>query len=422
MAHILIVDDEPTVLSFMRTLLEREGHEVTTAQGGVKGKDELARQNFDLMITDYMMEPVDGMELLHHVQEVCPQMPAVMISGYCTVQNAVEVLKSGAFDYLPKPVKIDDLKEIVRRALAYHDAMVRRPTQDVRLGPGGLVAESKAMQTVCDMVRRLIPTDMPALLVGEKGAGKERVARVIHEEGKRQGKPFEVISADQDATAVAERLNEPKGEGALYLPEVSSLPLPLQEALAKNLGHAGSVRVLAGSSVPLDPLVAEGEFSGALLQRLSVFTLELPPFAERPEDVLGLTHTFLRGRVEPGGQAVELDPDVEILFENYTWPGNGDELESVLEEALPRADGTRLATAALPESLTSAVDLVRVKERQRAQFADLKGQSLKSFLRSREKEYLSTVMEAVGDDKEAAVEKLQIDPGGLARHLSSDAD
>lgn len=441
MSRILVVDDEPAVLRFLQTLLQRESYEVTVAPSGEQALSELGFGTFDLMITDCVMSPMDGMELLRVAQRDYPDMPVVMISGFSTVENAVEVLKAGAFDYLPKPVKVEDLKALLRRALEYHDVMTQRQAKQVRLGPGGLVAESPAMETVCEMIQRIVPTDTPVLLLGEPGSGKKKIARTIHDLGTHRDHPFLVVdcAVRPDAElalklfAPAKPANEAAGEdapdvegGTLYLEEIGSLPLDLQDLLILLLSASvhgtdwPPARIIAGSSDPLPSMVEKGNFRQELYQRLSVFNVAIPPLRERPADVLGLTHHLLKQRDATGAGTCTLRADAELVLEHYAWPGNATELVNVVQSAVERAVEGVVEVEDLPPMLAQVVDVEAIKQAKKMQLQEYKGRALKAFLRSKEKEYLSAVLDSVNDDKEEAARKLQVAPGSFDRYLSDD--
>ena len=431
------------VLSFMTALLTRDGYEVETANGGEAAQQLLSEGSFGLMITDFMMSPMDGLELMKFCTESYPGMPTVMISGYCTVENAIDVLKAGAFDYLPKPVKVPDLRDVVERAFAFQDSLERKEERKVHLGLGSIVAESSAMREVCQTVQRLLPTRTHSLILGPPGSGKELIARTIHEKGVSSHGPFMRIDcANKDAKTLEGELFgvrtpdlAPTGAfrnamgGTLYLSEIGSLPLALQERLARILtsdhASAGSqagtslqVQVCAGSHDPLESMAIKGNFCGTLYQRLRPFSMVLPPLRERTEDILGLARYSL-GHRNSNPDAMCMDADVELIIENYAWPGNVAELMETLDEARKQAGDSIVKAEHLPQRITSQVNLENLKARRHSELAEYKGKMLKAFLRDKEKEYLEAVVESE-ESKEAAAEKLELDPDGLDRHISGD--
>lgn len=442
MSRILVVDDEPTVLSFMTALLTRDGYEVVTASGGDEAVRLLNDGPCDLLITDYMMNPMNGMELLLYCQDAFPNMPTVMISGYCTVENAIQVLKAGAFDYLPKPVKVNELREVVGRAVSYQSSLERRHEHKVNLGLGLIVAESAAMRKVCTTIERLLPTRTHCLIMGPEGTGKELVARTIHDCGVAKDGPF--IRVDCTKRPETELENElfgprtpdtqPSGVfqtalgGTLYLSEIGSLPFPLQERLDRILAsdhstdaHRGgsriAVQICAGSHDPLEAMGVNGNFSGGLYQRLRPFSMVIPPLRERPEDVLGLAcYCLNRGHASETTLPC-MDSDAELVIEHYPWPGNSAELIAAVTEAREKAGVRQITVDDLPQKIVAHVNVESLRERHKMDLAESKGKMLKSFLREKERGYLQSVVDSTGGKEEAA-KKLHLDASGLDRHIS----
>jgi two-component system response regulator PilR (NtrC family) len=195
---ILLVDDEPSILSVLSTLLKAEGYEVTVASGGEDAKEELSQNDYDLMISDIRMSPVNGMDLLRKVHDERPGMSVIMLTAYGSVETAIDALKLGAFDYVTKPFKVDELLITVQRALEYNKAITENADLKAQLGTRyhleSIVAESASMQSVCDMIRRVAPTDTTILIYGDSGTGKELVAKAIHAYSRRKGKEFLAVN------------------------------------------------------------------------------------------------------------------------------------------------------------------------------------------------------------------------------------
>ncbi|RKX30602.1 MAG: sigma-54-dependent Fis family transcriptional regulator, partial [Verrucomicrobia bacterium] len=335
MAKILLVDDEPSILSVLSTLLKAEGHEVTPALGGEKGKELLAKEEFDLMISDIRMADMDGMQLLRLARKEQPQMAVIMITAYGSVETAVEAMKQGAFDYVTKPFKVDELLITVQRALEYATAVKEnvdlKAKLEARYRFENIVAESPAMRKVCEMIERVAHTDATVLIIGESGTGKELVAKAIHAHSKRKKNKFVPINcaalpeplleselfghvkgAFTGATANKEGLFEVANGGTLLLDEIGSMPLSIQGKLLralqeKEIRRVGGtetikvdVRVLAATNTPLEKLIEEGKFREDLYYRLSVIPIEIAPLRERPEDIMPLVYHVLRQEVGEG--------------------------------------------------------------------------------------------------------------------------
>jgi DNA-binding NtrC family response regulator len=198
MARILLVDDEPSILNVLSTLLKQEGHDAVPVRGGEKAMDILKTDHFDLMISDIRMVPVDGMELLKFARREKPSMAVIMLTAYGSVETAVEAMKEGAFDYVTKPFKVDELLITVERALRYHNVLKENVQLKAQLESryrfDNIVAESPAMRKVCEMIERVAPTDTTVLILGESGVGKEVVAKAIHAQSSRRNKSFMPIN------------------------------------------------------------------------------------------------------------------------------------------------------------------------------------------------------------------------------------
>jgi two-component system response regulator PilR (NtrC family) len=449
MSRILVVDDEPAVLKFLGTILARDGHEVLSALSGADALRQLKATPCDLLLTDHNMDPMDGVELLIEAQRQQEDLPVVLISGYGTVNKAVDALKAGAFDYLPKPVKVPELLETVRRALEFHDKLARRHTYRTAPGSehalGDLIAYSPAMAQVCEMIRRVAATDLPVLVLGEGGVGKKLVARTIHGQSRRAGHMFVQVDCAHRPESELEALLFHAGSregragtaaqssalvraagGTLFLAEVGSLPLGLQERLASVLSDSApsddqphGVRMLASSRDPLIQMMEKGTFREDLYRRLGILPLRVPPLRERPEDILPLAFRLLQKMVGAGQEVPRLSADVELLLSAGAWPGNGAELQKILSEALPHLRDGMLDLPSLPARLLNTVDMAALREQRRMKLGEYRGLALKNFLAEKERQYLQSVMTYVKDDPEEAARKLNISAEVLARHLSN---
>jgi len=453
MARILLVDDEPSILSVLSTLLRAEGYEVVPALGGEKALEELKGKPFDLMISDIRMSPIDGMQLLKAARKDWPKMAVLMITAYGSVETAVGAMKVGAFDYITKPFKVDELLITVQRALEYNNAMAENVTLksqlEARYQFENIVAESPAMRKVCEMIERVAPTDATVLIQGESGTGKELVAKAIHSYSKRKNGRFVAINcaampepllesemfghvkgAFTGASSDKEGLFEVAAGGTLFLDEIGSMPLSiqgkllrvLQEREIRRVGGTATVpvdvRVLAASNCMLESLIEEGRFREDLYYRLSVIPIEVAPLTQRKEDILPLVYHFLRTEIGPGKDLPEIDSDAQLILENYTWPGNVRELENAIRHAVTFAKGGKITVADLPAKISATVPATPAAASSPS--AQYKGKSLKAFLRTKEKEYLSQVLETSGGDKEAAAKALKISLATLYRKLPED--
>ncbi len=454
MAKILLVDDEPSILSVLSVLLKAEGYEVMPIDAGEKAAELLKSTQFDLMISDICMRPLDGMALLKLAREEQPSMSVLMITGYGSVETAVEALKMGAFDYITKPFKVDELLITVQRALEYNKVLTENINLKAQLTGRyrfeNIIAESPAMRNVCEMIERIAPTDTTVLIYGESGTGKELVAKAIHAYSLRKNNKFlplncaalpealleselfgHVKGAFTGASADKEGLFEVAHGGTILLDEIGSLSLNIQAKLLRvlqdkeirrvggNDSIAVDVRVLAATNSRLETLMEQGAFREDLYYRLSVIPLEIKPLRERIEDILPLFYHFLR--LELGAEQTEIpniEPEVLQVLERYPWPGNVRELENAIKHALTFTRDNLISLDSLPakilqEQPTSGSALPR---------DDVRGKSLKAFLRMKEKEYLNFVLKNLSGDKQKTAKALKISLATLYRKLPEPKD
>ena len=377
MAQLLIIEDEQVLAKNMARFFERQGHDVSVAHDGPAGL-ALARDVLpDVVVVDFQLPGMDGVEVIKALRLLDDQMRIVMVTGHGTVAVAVEAMRAGSMDILTKPVTLESLREVVeravsqrneRRALTYYKEREKQGT-----GLDNLVGDSPAMQQLRTMLQALAahePTDRsaapPILILGETGTGKELVARACHLAGPRASAPFVEVNcaalpshlieaelfgyekgAFTDAKARKIGLFEAADGGVLFLDELAELDLALQAKLLRVLENLRvrrlgalqdrqvNVRVVAATNQDLNALVAAGKFRSDLLYRLSVFTLKLPPLRERGQDVLGLTGFFLAQLARRYARSVPtLTPQAQVALTQHPWPGNVRELRNVLERAV----------------------------------------------------------------------------------------
>ncbi len=451
MSRVLLVDDEPSILSVLSALLKAESYEVTPVLGGEKAREMLRSEIFDLMISDIRMSPVNGMELLRQAHEERPQMPVIMLTAYGSVETAIEALKLGAFDYVTKPFKVDELLITVQRALDYSTALNENASLKAQLGTRyqleNIVAESPAMKAVCEMIRKVAPTDATVLVYGESGTGKEVVAKAIHALSQRKKKSFLAVNcaalpepllesemfghmkgAFTGATANKEGLFETACGGTIFLDEIGSMPQSIQGKLLrvlqeKEIRRVGGnetipidARVLAATNVRLENLLQEGKFREDLYYRLSVIPIEIKPLRERTEDIMPLVYHFLQREAKDRQPAPKVDPEACALLESYSWPGNVRELENAIKHALTFAQEGNIVRDVLPARITASASGLMPKSGETID--DLgKCKSLKAFLRAKEKDYLKQILTYTGGDKEKAAKALKISLATLYRKL-----
>ncbi len=451
MPRILIVDDEPSILSVLGTLLKAQSHEVTPARSGEAALTLLKQQSFDLMISDIRMGSMDGMQLLQQVRREHPGLAVIMLTAFGTVETAVEAMKEGAFDYVTKPFKVDELLITVQRALQYQNLVSENKALKEELAGRyqfeNIVSESPGMRKVCEMIERVAPTDTTVLVLGESGTGKELVAKAIHAHSTRKQQNFLPINcaalpepllesemfghakgAFTGATAHKVGLFEAANGGTIFLDEIGSMPLSIQAKLLrvlqdKEVRRVGSnenipinVRVLAATNDRLENLIAQGKFREDLFYRFSVITIEIPPLRTRPEDILPLIKHILRRELGKDKPLPVLAPEAQRILETYTWPGNVRELENAIRHALTFAGSNEITKDVLP---VKVVDACAAGKGGAAPAAaeDFRGKSLKIFLRKKEQEYLLQIINSMGGDKEKAAKALNISLATLYRKI-----
>ncbi len=451
MSRILVVDDEPSILNVLATLLRKQGHEVVPSGGGEGAIELVRKESFDLMLSDIKMEPVNGLELLRAMRDANPGTSVILLTGYGSIKTAVEAMKGGAFDYVTKPFKVDELLLTVDRALRYHDVMnenVQLKEQlEGRYRLENIVAQSASMRKVCDMIERVAPTDATALIIGESGTGKELVAKAIHAYSKRKGKPFvpvncaampepllesemfgHVKGAFTGASAQKEGLFEAAAGGTIFLDEIGAMPLSiqakflrvLQDKHIRKVGGTESypidVRVIAATNEPLERKIDKDEFREDLYYRISVIPITIAPLRDRREDILPLVSVFVHNESRAESEKIGIDQAAQQVLEAYDWPGNVRELENAVRHALTFAKDNRIRREDLPAKVLDAVGHLGADAAQR-EAEDFRGKSLKAFLRSKEREYVKAVIGKMDGDKAKAAEALNISLATLYRKL-----
>ncbi|MCH2108356.1 MAG: sigma-54 dependent transcriptional regulator [Polyangiaceae bacterium] len=387
-SKILIIDDEPSIRQTLSILLRRAGYTVSTA-AGVKQAIESLRtvpSQFPVVITDLAMPDGSGMDVLAAAQARCEFSQCIMLTAHSTVENAVEAMKLGAYDFLAKPFDKKELLAIISKAFEKYSLLAenRSLRSLVKNEHRDLVARSSTMRSVLDQVDRIAPTRSSVLLTGESGTGKERIAQLIHESSPRKDAPFLVVNCG----AIPENLMESelfgyeKGAftgahqkslgmfreadgGTLFLDEIGELPLTLQVKLLRALQErkvrpvggakevAADVRVLAATNRKIEEEVQAGAFRQDLYYRINVFRLILPPLRERRDDIPELVQRFLeRFSVEMGKLVTGYTPDALRALVAYEFPGNVRELENFVERAVALAQSTRVGLGDLPPELS----------------------------------------------------------------------
>jgi DNA-binding NtrC family response regulator len=390
-AQILCVDDEPDLLDTLRRLLGRHGHRVTVAGSGEEALVALDRNQPDLVITDLMMPDIDGMQVLERSIELYPDVPVLLITAYATVQTAVDAIRRGAYDYVPKPFTHQQLMVVVARALS----QARLKDENRRLMEQltgehdnlGIVGESNSMRRIVEMIRRVAPTDLGVLITGESGTGKEVVARALHRASARSDRSFvpvdcgaipsnlmesELFGHEKGAftgasSARAGLVHEADG-GTFFLDEVGELDAGVQVKLLRLLQEreyrrvggnkllSSDLRVVAATNRDLEQAVREGRFREDLFHRLNVVRVVLPPLRDRPADIpVLLDHFVARERHRAGRGELRFSSEVRDLLMAYSWPGNVRELLNCCKYVVGLAEGPVVGIDDLPHFVRSAM-------------------------------------------------------------------
>ena len=455
MAKILIVDDEARILLLLQSLLKANGYETATAKDGAEALALAKKGPFDLVITDLRMAPMDGMTLFRELKTLYPVLPVILLTAYASVETAIDAMKSGAFDYLTKPFKVDEMLATVKRALdtaknSAAAAVATDPNAPLRYQFENLIASNSAMMQVCEMIQRVAPTAATVLINGESGTGKEVIARTIHNTSPRKDKPWVAVNcaalpepllesemfghvkgAFTGAVVEKEGLFETANNGTLFLDEISSLPLVLQGKLLrvlqeKEIRRVGGtknipidVRVIAASNTNLEQLVVQGSFRADLYYRFAVITLDIPPLRDRIEDILPLARHFIR--IESAGFATEpgLSKEAVDVLVSYRWPGNVRELENAIKHAVTFLQEDTITPDLLPSRIVARAHEAKAQQASQPLAAG-NNSSLKGFLKLKEKEYLEQILSSTNGDKEKAAQTLQVSLATLYRKLSDE--
>jgi two-component system response regulator PilR (NtrC family) len=389
-SRILVVDDEAGLRDLLRILLEKEGYEVLTAGDGATGLALAMNRAPSLVISDIKMPGLDGVGLLAGLREHGFTMPVIMITAYADSESAIQAMKQGAFDYLTKPFKMDEIKLVVRRAL--EEAAQRHKSETVSPPPAvepalrGIIGRSPRMVELYKLISRVALVDSSLLITGESGTGKELVARTIHYNSPRAEKPFVAINcgAIPEELLESELFGHVKGSftgaiahkaglvevargGTLFLDEVAEMSPNLQVKLLRFLQDhifrrvggtedlEADIRTLAATNKDPAQLIRMGAFREDLYYRLNVISVEMPPLRDRREDIPLLATNFLSLFAARGGRhAMRITPDAMEALLAHAWPGNVRELENVMERAVALATTDEVHLETLPPSIFHA--------------------------------------------------------------------
>jgi two-component system response regulator AtoC len=435
--RILVVDDEENIRHMLALLLRREGYAVSTADDGQKALEMLGGNEFDAILCDLRMPRLDGMGLLHELRLRRVASTVIVMSAYADLDDALEAIKAGAWDYLAKPFRKDEVLFTLRKAaelkrLRDENESLRRAARGGEAF-AGIVARSPAMRQIFDAVRKVADYKSTVLLTGESGTGKEMVARALHTQSSRSKQPFVTINcgaipenlleselfghvrgAFTDASRDKKGLFEEADTGTLFLDEIGDMPVSLQvkilrvlqegeiRRLGENKPRKVDVRVVAATLHPLPELVKAGRFREDLFYRLNVLPIHLPPLRDRREDIPLLAEHFVHRYSELMNRPISgVSPKAMAALTEHSWPGNVRELENVIERAVVLSDSEILGVDSLP-------DLMRGRAANCLSAVDPDDLSIKRAMRAVETQLIRRALEKTHGNRTTAARLLDL--------------
>ncbi len=451
MARILIIDDDPAMVSVISEICHERGHQTIAFNSGQKALEGLVGHAPQLVITDLKMDKVGGLDILRECREVLPQTPVIMITAYAKVESALEAMKLGAYDYITKPFKVDELQLTIQRALDHQSD--RREIQTLRRAVKekyrfeNIIGSSGKMQDVYNLIAKVADTDSTILIQGESGTGKELVARALHFNSNRQHQPFVAIncSALPENLLESELFGHKKGAftgavqdkiglfeeaemGTIFLDEINSMALSLQTKLLRVLQErqlrrvgdtknvAMNVRVLAATNESLGEKIKSGQFREDLYYRLCVIPIEMPALRERPEDIpLLVSHFLQKNAAQTGVEPKKIEQKAIEALQAYRWPGNVRELENAIERACALCDDGLIRPQDLPPQVlrqaggppTAAPGSTTLPV----------GRTLDDYVRDQERAFIDETIKYNAGNRDKAAKMLGISMATLYRKL-----
>ncbi len=449
MARILIIDDDPAMVSVISEICHERGHQTVAFNSGQKALDSLATQAPQLVISDLKMDKVGGLEILKECRELLPQTPVILITAYAKVESALEAMKLGAYDYITKPFKVDELQLTIQRALDHQSD--RREIRNLRqivkekYRFENIIGTSQKMQDVYNLIAKVADTDSTILIQGESGTGKELVARALHFNSVRQHQPFVAIncSALPENLLESELFGHKKGSftgavqdkiglfeeaemGTIFLDEINSMALSLQTKLLRvlqerQLRRVGdtksvsiNVRVLAATNESLNDKIASGQFREDLYYRLCVIPIEMPALRERVDDIpLLVTHFLQKNASQTSTEPKKIDQKAIEALQAYRWPGNVRELENAIERACALCDGGVIKTVDLPPQVLRQGGMPEPAGTSTLPV----GRTLDDYVREQERTFIEETIKHNASNRERAAKMLGISMATLYRKL-----
>jgi two-component system response regulator PilR (NtrC family) len=451
MSKILVVDDEQSMRDFLAIMLTKEGHEIVIAKNGADALKAVHAEIFDLVITDVKMPGADGMTVLKSIKEISPETVVIMITAFATTETAIEAMKLGAYDYIIKPFKVDELRLVInnsleKRSLQKENILLKREMES-KAGFEHFIGKSEPMQRVFSLIRQVTDTTSTVLITGESGTGKELVAKAVHFNSARSKRPFVTVNcgalpetlleselfgymkgAFTGALSNKQGLFEAANSGTIFLDEISATTPALQVKLLRVLqerefmrvgGTSGvkvDVHVIAASNKDLLAEVAKGTFREDLYYRLNVIPIHLPPLRERKDDIPLLAEYFLKKVVRKEADrkgSKTIDAEAMRALMGYHWPGNVRELENTIERMVIMSPEAVIRVDHVPDTvknLSSGIDQVTLDIPET-------GVDLEALLETAERTFLRKALEKAGGVKTEAAKLLGLSFRSLRHRL-----
>jgi DNA-binding NtrC family response regulator len=444
--RVLVVDDEEIMRDVLSALLKSEGYPVDFAQDGAQALDQVKGNEYGVVLLDLMMPNLDGLQVLEEFNKLENRPESIILTAYGTIEKAVKATRLGAFDFITKPFKNDEIllaikNALERRRLSQENLRLRRSLLE-RFSYRNIIGKSAQMQQIFDLITQIAPTRSTVLINGESGTGKELVAKAIHAASTRSEAPFVAVNcgniphdlleseifghvrgAYTGATNSKKGLFEVADGGTLFLDEVATISLEIQAKLLRviqerefrRLGGLENikvdVRILAATNIDLQIAVQEGKFRDDLFYRLNVIAIKIPPLRERAEDVPLLVEHFIRRfSAENAKEPCSLEPGALKILLDYDWPGNVRELENVIERAVVLSPGSVISADLFPKNLTARLSEVSTR------FSG-DGLPLKERVASYEKSIIISALEKTDWNQKKAAQLLAVNATTLSEKL-----
>jgi len=442
--NILIVDDEEVLQDVLTVLLRKEGHNTLSAWSGEEALEILEREEIDLVLLDLMLPGMQGMQVLKEIRQRQPDQVVVVITAFSSIESAIEAMREGAFHYIPKPFKNEEVlltlrKGLEQRRLTSENRSLREQLRQ-RFGFDNIIGKSKPMQQVYDLIKLAAPSKSNILILGDSGTGKELVAKAIHHHSRRASGPFVTVNSGSmpadllesnlfghvrgaftGAIASKKGLFELANLGSIFFDEIGNIPLDTQAKLLRviqekefmRLGGVETIRVdvriIAATNADLEASVQQGLFREDLFYRLNVIVVNLPPLRRRSEDIPLLAQHFLGHYARENEKALrDISPRAMEVLLDYHWPGNVRELENVVERAVVLSTGEVLDVDLLPQSVRQPESVGLPPPA-----LPVNGIAFKDAVSEYERQIIIRALQACGGVQKRAAELLQVKPTTL---------